>query len=369
MSRNIEVKAYCADLESARRHCEQLHARLVRRHQQKDTYFAVPDGRLKLRESDQADPCLLLYHRLDMPAVRESAYTMVKLPPHSEELLSVLSEAIGVTTVIEKQRDTYELDSALFNLDAVPGLGTFIEIEVDAEQVGSDAKAEEIARQHMQKLGVADADIVPWSYAEMQAMYRNARTWRDQFAAAARKGTLFLIDGPSASGKTSLSQMLHADRTLGLEFVRRYCTRTPRATEQNEYTFVNRLEFRNLAKGGDFVEYRDYLFGMSYGLSWADAMKPMIGGAKALALMNWGNARHVRRVFPEAKLILINAPPEDLRRRLLARGIHDDAQLTERLDNARRLAGNNSDYDLVVTNRDGSLDDSLGQLRRFVLDH
>ncbi len=367
MSKNIEAKAYCGDPDRARRICERLGARFVRRHRQRDTYFVVPHGRLKLRESDRLDPMLIHYDRLDMPAIRESSFTLVKLSPPVDELRNVLSKALGVRIVTDKQRDTYLMEGALVNLDTIAGLGEFLEIEVQVEGLGCEARAREHAGRLKREFEVEENDLIPWSYADLLAMYRQARMWRKRLAQTAGAGHLFLVDGPSGAGKTTASEALWRDSALRLKFVRRHCTRRPRSEQENEYVFVSPDKFRSMAACGDFLDFRDFEFGMSYGLAWKDALEPLLAGQNAVAIMNWGNARHIRRAFPEARLILSIASVETLRRRLVARGIHDDAQLAERLENAQRFSRNSSDYDLLVQNEDGRLDAAVEEIKQYVL--
>jgi guanylate kinase/adenylate cyclase class IV len=356
MSKNIEVKAYYADLELARKICLELGATLTRSHSQTDTYLQVPGGRLKMRESNKFEPCLIYYNRLDMPEIRESSYT--KLPidkDYAEDFRRVLSESIGVRMRINKQRDTFELDGALINIDNVEALGTFIEIEVDAERNPSAYEdAQGYAAWLKDKLKIDERDILPWSYAELQAMTIQATQWQSRLVDCKQPvGRLFLIDGPSGSGKTTIAEMLREEDDLRLQFVQRHCTRKSRTSEESEYVFVSIEDFKRSARAGEFLEYRDFKFGMSYGLEWRNAISPLLEGKNALALMNWGNARHVKRLFPEARLILITASEDDLKRRLVSRGTHDEAQLAERLGNARRIAGNGADHHLVVQNNDG----------------
>jgi guanylate kinase len=366
MSKNIEFKAYCLDLDRARQTCERLGALLARDHRQRDTYFAVPRNRLKLRESDKYGSCLIHYRRADLSSIRESTYTKIDLPPASASAVGdALSEDVGTLVVVEKHRQSYTLDSALINLDTVQELGSFIEIEIDVEHIG-DERAFEYARWLKDQLDISEIDIVPVSYSDLVKVYQRAKNWRGELAIASNPGRLFLVDGPSASGKSTVAARLRQANALDLTFARRHCTRKRRVNEEDEYIFVSNDEFARMAHAGDFLEYRNFEFGMSYGLSWDEAVRPMTQGKNALAIMNWGNARHVRRIFPEAKIILTIASQDTLRRRLIARGIHNPEQLTERLGNARRFSGHNEIYDLVVSNEDGQLDDVISRVADYM---
>ena len=365
MSKNIEVKAYCPVLDSAREVCLKLGASLLRDHQQRDTYFAVPHDRLKLRESDKFGSCIIHYRRVDISSLRESSYTKIDLPGNAAVLRDVLSSAVGVRIIVEKHRQTYALDSALINLDTVGELGSFIEIEVDAEQ-GAEEKAFSYARWLKEQLKMSETDIVPVSYSELLPAYQRAKNWRNRLAASSNPGQLFLIDGPSGSGKSTVAARLRQSNGLGLTFARRHCTRNPRFNEEDEYIFVSNDEFAKMARAGDFLEHRNFEFGMSYGLAWDEAVHPMAQGKNVLAIINWGNAKHIRRIFPEARIILATASQDALRRRLISRGIHNPEQLAERLANARRFSGDDEAYDLVVSNEDGELDNVIAKIAGYI---
>jgi guanylate kinase len=267
------------------------------------------------------------------------------------------------------QRDSYQINDAIVSIDEIQDLGTFLYIKVDIAKHESREKAWQYAGYLKSNFNISESDIIPWSYSDLHAMHRQAQLWRGLLAKAANKGQLFLIGGPSGSGKTTVTEALRNDPVLGLTFIRRHCTRSPRSNQENEYIYVTSEQFRSMAQSGQFLDFRHFQFGMSYGLSWDEALKPILAGHNALALINWGNARHVRRLLPEVHLILSRASIETLRRRLLTRGIHDQAQLDERLENAQRFSTDYSDYNLILENEDGHLTRAVEQLRRYILEH
>jgi adenylate cyclase class 2 len=366
MSKNIEFKAYCFDLDRVRQACASLGAHLERDHRQRDTYFAVPHHRLKLRESDKYGSCLIHYRRADVSSIRESTYTKIDLPNATASAVGdALSEDVGILVVVEKYRQSYTLDSALINLDTVEELGSFVEIEIDVQQ-GGEVRALERACWLKDQLNICEIDIVPVSYSDLVRAYQRAKSWRTRLATISNPGHLFLVDGPSASGKSTVATRLRQANALDLTFARRHCTRKRRINDEDEYIFVSNDEFAKMAHAGNFLEHKNFEFGMSYGLSWDEAVYPMSQGKNVLAIMNWGNARHVRRIFPEAKIILTSAGEETLRRRLIRRGIHNPEQLTERLGNAKRFSGYEQIYDLVLSNEDGRLDAVISEGAEYI---
>src|SRR5262249_11279402 len=119
-------------------------------------------------------------------------------------------------------------------------------------------------------------------------------------------------------------------------------------------------------RAGAFIEYRDFLFGMSYGLPWAEAFTPLLEGRPALGVINLGNVEHVKTLAPEAVTVLVEASLDTIRRRLIARGVNTPEQIEERLGNAARVAEFRRFYDYVVTNEEGGLQQAEAVLRSLI---
>jgi adenylate cyclase class IV len=72
--RNIELKARDPDPRRSLAVCAELGAKDYGELWQRDTYFVVPQGRLKLREQRPGSTHLIQYDRTDRPQQRESRY-------------------------------------------------------------------------------------------------------------------------------------------------------------------------------------------------------------------------------------------------------------------------------------------------------
>jgi predicted adenylyl cyclase CyaB len=163
--RNIEIKARCPDLATARERAVALGARRVGLLAQRDTYFHVPHGRLKLREIDGDAAELIQYARPDATEARASEYILV--PIATPDLLrDALARGLGIRAVVAKRRELYLWRSTRIHLDEVDGLGSFLELEtVITEQSETEAR-EEIAAAAA-ALGIRDEDRISHSYIDM----------------------------------------------------------------------------------------------------------------------------------------------------------------------------------------------------------
>jgi adenylate cyclase class IV len=133
---------------------------------QTDTCFAVPHGRLKLRETPSFATELIYYVRTEDAAGRPSDYQVAR-SPETEGLRSLLSSALGVLAVVHKQRTLLLLDTTRIHLDNVEGLGTFLEIEVPVKAGEDEALAKQRLDDLIRGLGFDWGDCVRASYLEL----------------------------------------------------------------------------------------------------------------------------------------------------------------------------------------------------------
>src|SRR5215210_3463673 len=133
-SRNVELKAH--DPDPARTLERALAAGAEDRGllRQRDTYFAVARGRLKLREEEPGGATLIAYERPDDASERVSSYRLVPVP-EPEPLRAALAAASGVSVVVVNRRRLLRWETVRIQLDDVEGLGAFLELEAVAGPV------------------------------------------------------------------------------------------------------------------------------------------------------------------------------------------------------------------------------------------
>jgi adenylate cyclase class IV len=139
-SRNIELKARCDDLAAALAALAPLSPVDTGVQHQIDTYFRVPNGRLKLREIVGVRAELIWYDRSNQAAIRKSDYRLTPIA-HPADLKTSLAAALGLRGKVEKHRQVLLWHNVRIHLDLVEELGTFIEFEAvigpaDDEQTG-----------------------------------------------------------------------------------------------------------------------------------------------------------------------------------------------------------------------------------------
>jgi len=174
VARNLETKFRCDDatLESVRHRADEEGATPFEMLRQVDTYFAVRQGRLKVREFEdergQRGAELIAYARPDETGSRWSNYQRVQLDIDTiDEMRRALESACGVSATIEKRREVAILRRTRLHLDRVAGLGCFVELETVAGAGDGDGA---LAQEHsaiIRALGLSDRAVIDGSYGDL----------------------------------------------------------------------------------------------------------------------------------------------------------------------------------------------------------
>jgi homotetrameric cytidine deaminase len=164
-ARNVELKAHDPDPARTLERALAAGARDEGLLRQRDTYFAVPHGRLKLREQEPGGATLIAYDRPDDAAERVSSYRLVPVAD-PEALRDALEAANGIDVVVVKRRHLLLWETVRIHLDEVRGLGSFLELEAVAAP-GSDLRRERDQVAHLREvLEIRDPALREGSYAD-----------------------------------------------------------------------------------------------------------------------------------------------------------------------------------------------------------
>ena len=178
-------------------------------------------------------------------------------------------------------------------------------------------------------------------------------------------GNLFVISGPSGSGKgTIVSRLVQELPNVWVSVSA--TTRTPRLGEVDgvSYFFKSREEFDDLVKNDGMLEYATYA-GNSYGTPRESVEEHMKQGDDVILEIERQGAFQVRDRMPEAHLIFIEPPSiEELERRLRNRGTEDENVIYERMNTAKVELQYKMEYDVRVVNDD--LDTAVSQVVDYI---
>jgi len=168
---------------------------------------------------------------------------------------------------------------------------------------------------------------------------------------ATRRGTLLVLSAPSGAGKTTLVKALLA-RDPSLRFSISYTTRPPRPgeAEGQDYCFVDRARFQQMADRGEFLEHAE-VFGNCYGTSRDQVEKLRTAGHDVLLEIDWQGARQIRANAPDCRTVFIMPPSvRELERRLRTRATDSEDVIRRRLGQALDDMAHWAEFDFVVVN-------------------
>lgn len=173
-----------------------------------------------------------------------------------------------------------------------------------------------------------------------------------------KKGLLFVISGPAGTGKGTVVK--HLLETGEFFFSVSATTRAPRDGEVHaiNYYFITKEEFEKRIAAGEMLEYAQYV-GNYYGTPKSAVEEALDAGKNVILEIETQGALQIRKIMPEAILILILAPNiETLEARLVGRGTESADIVAKRMAEARREVTLIDKYDYVVINEDGKSEEA-----------
>ena len=181
MAVEIEAKMAVPGHEPVREALRRHGARRLKRTDETNVFFDRPDHSLRAggeglrlrtnRDADSGSATHVVTHKGPLQAgqlkSREETEVVVDDPAAMTRIFGRLG--LGITLSFEKRRESWELGGCKVELDEVPHLGTFVEIEGPGEA--------EVLRVR-EVLGLSDRSIVKTSYVAMLTRYLEERGQR-----------------------------------------------------------------------------------------------------------------------------------------------------------------------------------------------
>ena len=169
--RNLEAKFRLGDLDAARAAALALGYTPSADFIQRDTFFVVARGKLKLREQAPA-AWLIQYERDRESGLMFSRYEIAPVPDPARTR-EMLARALGVLAEVRKHRSLLTRRNVRLHLDRVEALGNFGEIEAVLDKRSEEGASEGAGSARapvdelLAALGVGASELIEVSYFEL----------------------------------------------------------------------------------------------------------------------------------------------------------------------------------------------------------
>ena len=184
-------------------------------------------------------------------------------------------------------------------------------------------------------------------------------------------GKLFLIVGPSGSGKGTVIEHIQS-RYPGFVYPVSYTTREPRKGEVDGevYHFISKAEFEKRIEEGGFLEYATVHSNNYYGTAKDEILDALRQGSVVMREVDIQGFNSIREIVPEEALcsIFMRVKDEgDLRNRILNRGKLSEEEIERRMDSARKESAQSEKCDYQVDNEWGKIKQCVDEVEKIIM--
>jgi len=166
MGKNIEIKARCNNRVFFEKQLDFLKTEFEGEDIQVDTFYNVPNGRLKLRESKLYGNLLIPYLRDDEKGPKQADYSLIKIED-VENVKSLFKSILGVKGILMKKRLIYQYENVRIHIDEVENLGNFIEFEAVVQEKDDEEDDKAKVDFLLGHFSISGNDLIEKAYIEL----------------------------------------------------------------------------------------------------------------------------------------------------------------------------------------------------------
>ena len=182
-----------------------------------------------------------------------------------------------------------------------------------------------------------------------------------------RRGAMFIIEGPSGTGKGAVCKEVLA-RDPHIKFSVSVTTRAPREGEVDgvDYHFISEEEYDKLILQDAFYERVDSQYGHRYGTLRSEVDSFLNVGEDVLFDMDWVGAQQMLEKAPNDVVTIYLLPPsiKELRKRLEGRATDSQEVIEKRMGQFVDKVSHWKEFDYVLINED--LEDTIRKVQRII---
>jgi guanylate kinase len=181
------------------------------------------------------------------------------------------------------------------------------------------------------------------------------------------KNNIFIISGPSGAGEDSVIKGIK--KVLPIEKIVTTTTREKRPGEKEgvDYYFIDKKTFKEKIKKNEFYEWAKEYNNNNYGVSKQEIKRLKKSKNIVIWKIEYKGVISAKKLIPEIKAILINAPEKILIKRIKNRNknVSNDF-IKERIAYNKEWLKNKHIYDYEVINREGKLDETIEKVVNII---
>lgn len=168
-------------------------------------------------------------------------------------------------------------------------------------------------------------------------------------------GKLIIFAAPSGAGKSSFIKKIIKDSKNNLQLSVSATTRLPRDGEIHgkDYFFISEKEFNELKHNQAFLEFAN-VHGHQYGTIKSFVDERLGEGIHVILDIDVQGFTQIQRAITKDIVSIFIIPPsfDELKRRLILRGLDSNDAIDKRLENARKELEQAENFDYLVLNDD-----------------
>lgn len=196
------------------------------------------------------------------------------------------------------------------------------------------------------------------------------QTPSDNQANSSRKGKLFLVVGPSGSGKgTAIVQLKrrHPDYVFPVSCT----TRAPRPGEKEGevYSYISKEQFRDWIDQGKFLEWAEVHKDNYYGILKAPIEEALAAGKVVIREVDIQGFKSVTSILPRSDVVgifILVKDLEELKKRILKRAPISDEEMARRMESAQKEIAQMEVCDYQVESPFGHIEQTVQTIEQII---
>jgi len=165
--KNLEIKIRVDSFDKIKEKLVDYYSNILK---QKDTYYVVNNGRLKLRQEEGNVGYFIRYYRDNLSSEKISKYYTYNIP-NVVEFNLIFNNAMKIEVIIEKERILYLYKNTRIHLDKIVGLpeskSLYVEIEVVIRNDEDNKKSNELMEELLVMMDLKNSEVIASGYREI----------------------------------------------------------------------------------------------------------------------------------------------------------------------------------------------------------